>query len=58
MENDRIIYAEKIPIGFRIRDIAVSENGDIFLSTDERRIIKLSLSDKIKYEKSTLKDFR
>ena len=52
-DNDRIISSERIPIGYRVRDISVLQNGEIYLVTDERRIIKLSLSDKIKFSKTT-----
>ena len=55
--NDRIIYAEKIPIGYRVRDILISEKGIINLVTDERKIIKLSIPEKKKYKKTSKFEF-
>ena len=41
IEDGRAIYAEPIPIGHRIRDIAETANGSIVLKTDDNFLIYL-----------------
>ena len=41
IENGRAIYAEPIPIGHRIRDIAETANGSIVLKTDDNFLVYL-----------------
>ena len=42
IEDDRAIYAEPIPIGHRIRDIAETADGSIVLKTDDNFLVYLS----------------
>jgi hypothetical protein len=39
IEDDRVIYAEPIPIGHRIRDIAEMADGSIVLKTDDNFLV-------------------
>lgn len=41
IEDDRVIYAEPIPIGHRIRDIAEIAGGSIVLKTDDNFLVYL-----------------
>ena len=39
--NNSLLFSERIWIGNRIRDISINNNGEIFLWTDDKKIIKL-----------------
>ena len=41
LHNDRVIYSEPIHIGERIRDITETPNGEIFMWTGSRQLIRL-----------------
>jgi cytochrome c2 len=47
IEDDRVIYSERIPIGARLRDIHVLEDGRIVLWTDNREIVFLAPADHV-----------
>jgi len=42
LENDRVVFAEPIEIGERVRDIASSGDGDFVLYTDSDSIVRLT----------------
>jgi cytochrome c2 len=42
IRDDRVIYVEPIPLGFRIRDLAEGEDGRILLRTDSGAIVALA----------------
>ena len=39
--NNSLLFSERIWIGNRIRDVSINNNGEIFLWTDDKKIIKL-----------------
>jgi hypothetical protein len=43
VDDDRVIAAEPIPVGDRIRDVVQMRNGAILLWTDELRLIELAV---------------
>lgn len=46
VDDGRALFAETIPLGVRIRDLAALEDGTIVVWTDDRRIIYLSPTDR------------
>lgn len=49
LSEQRIISDEKIPIGFRIRDMLIDSQGRTYISTDENQIVQLKLVAKSIY---------
>jgi cytochrome c2 len=45
LQDERVVYAERIPIGARIRDVHQHGNGQIVLWTDNQELIFLSAAE-------------
>ncbi len=54
MHEDRVIYSEPIRIGYRIRDIVETPNGEIFMWTDSRSMIRLRPVNSLPKENETI----
>ena len=50
MQSKRIMSQEKIDIGHRVRDFAISDKGEIVIITDDKKIIRLQISENKKFK--------
>lgn len=45
VDGDRVLYSERIPIGARLRDIQIHDDGRLVLWTDNRELVFLTVAD-------------
>ena len=47
VNNNRVVYSEPIKIGEKVRDLRQTPNGEIFMWTDQRNLIRLSAKESL-----------
>ena len=54
MHQDRVVYSEPIRVGYKIRDITETPNGEIFMWTDKQSMIRLRPVNSLPKENETI----